>query len=86
MLLALSAVILVLSLLASARLTEIDDRTETLSDEIILLERRNSILQAQYESLISMEELECYAVEVLGMQRLSPWQIFYLDVDDVVIG
>lgn len=86
MLIALSAVTLVLSLLASARLTELDDRAKTLSDEILLLERENSILQAQYENPISMEELERYAVETLGMQRLSPWQIFYLNADNVLIG
>ena len=31
-------------------------------------------------------ELERYAIEQLGMQRLSPSQVFYLETDDVVIG
>lgn len=81
-----SAVILVLSLLASAKLTELEDRVEKLTDEIALAERENRLLQAQCENLVSISELERYAVEKLGMQRLSSSQIFYLETDDVVIG
>lgn len=82
----ISAVIVVLSLLASAKLAEMEDRSEKLTKETALLEQRNRLLQAQCENLVSIEELERYAIEQLGMQRLSPSQIFYLETDDVVIG
>ena len=81
-----SAVIVVLSLLASAKLAEVEDRSEKLTKETALLEQRNRLLQAQSENLLSIEELERYAIEQLGMQRLSPSQVFYLETDDVVIG
>lgn len=85
-LLLISAVIVVLSLLASAKLAEVEDRSEKLKKETALLEQRNRLLQAQCENLVSIEELERYAIEQLGMQRLSPGQVFYLETDDVVIG
>ncbi len=81
-----SAVIVVLSLLASAKLAEVEDRSEKLTKETALLEQRNRLLLAQCENLVSIEELERYAIEQLGMQRLSPSQVFYLETDDVVIG
>lgn len=81
-----SAVIVVLSLLASAKLAEVEDRSEKLTKETALLEQRNRLLQAQCENLLSIEELERHAIEQLGMQRLSPSQVFYLETDDVVIG
>ena len=81
-----SAVIVVLSLLASAKLAEVEDRSEKLTKETALLEQRNRLLQSQCENLVSIEELERYAIEQLGMQRLSPGQVFYLETDDVVIG
>ena len=81
-----SAVIVVLSLLASAKLAEVEDRSEKLTKETALLEQRNRLLLAQCENLVSIEELERYAIEQLGMQRLSPGQVFYLETDDVVIG
>ena len=81
-----SAVIVVLSLLASAKLAEVEDRSEKLKKETALLEQRNRLLQAQCENLVSIEDLERYAIEQLGMQRLSPGQVFYLETDDVVIG
>lgn len=85
-LLLVSAVIVVLSLLASAKLAEVEDRSEKLTKETALLEQRNRLLLAQCENLVSIEELERYAIEQLGMQRLSPSQVFYLETDDVVIG
>ena len=85
-LLLVSAVIVVLSLLASAKLAEVEDRSEKLTKETALLEQRNRLLQSQCENLVSIEELERYAIEQLGMQRLSPGQVFYLETDDVVIG
>ena len=38
------------------------------------------MLQAKYESSLSLEELEHYATEELGMQTLKPSQIFYIDL------
>lgn len=81
-----SAVIVVLSLLASAKLAEVEDRSEKLTKETALLEQKNRLLQVQCENLVSIEELERYAIEKLGMQRLSPSQVFYLETDGVVIG
>lgn len=86
-LLLFSATAVVLSLLAAARITELSDRSEKLQKEIHEIKRENVLLQSKYDNEVSLDYLEQYAKTVLGMQRISPNQIFCLETDeDVVIG
>ena len=82
-----SAAAIVLSLLASARITELRDRGGKLAKEIHEIKRESIHLRAECDNAISLEYLESYATNVLGMQHVSPNQIFYIENDeDVVIG
>lgn len=84
-----SAFITVLSLLASIRLNALGDSAGRLSRMAEELEKENRQLAAQAEAVMSLEELERYAIEVLGMQHCKSEQIIYINVpkgEDVVIG
>lgn len=82
-----SALTVVLSLLATARIAELNDRSEKLREEIHEIKRENVLRQSRYDNKVSLDYLEQYAKSVLGMQRISPNQIFCLKTDeDVVIG
>jgi len=84
-----SAFITVLSLLASIKLNALGDSAARVTQMAEELEQENRQLAAQAETMMSMEELERYAIEVLGMQHCSPDQIIYIEVpagQDVVIG
>lgn len=74
-----SAVMLVFSLLASIKLAALNDTAAKLINETKALEEENRILTAEYEKLINIEEIEKYAVEVLGMKRPTAEQIEYIE-------
>lgn len=76
-----SALLLVMSLLGSIRLAAANDRNVRLERQIRALQEENAVLRQRYESSISLEEVERYATEVLGMQRCTPAQIIYLPLD-----
>lgn len=73
--LAFSAVLLVLSLLTAARVTETNDRAAEAAAEIAALKTENEILLARCESSVSLETLERYALQELGMQPCRSEQI-----------
>ena len=75
-----SALLLVLSLLTAARTTAVNDRAAALKQEIAALRTENEILLARCESAVSLETLEHYALEELGMQPPRSEQIVYLDL------
>ncbi len=79
-----SVVLLVLSLLCSVELASVNDRAAELEKETENLKTENQILLIQCENSISLEELESYAVNVLGMQRPAPGQIRYIDDSEFV--
>lgn len=74
-----SAVLLVLSLLTSIKLAAVNDTAAKLETQVSQLKSENQVLRAQYENSISLEEIETYATQVLGMQRCSPGQIIYIE-------
>ena len=76
-----SALVLVLMLLGCVQLSQSEDRTEKMETAILERRRENRILQARCESCMSMEELEEYALNELGMQQCRPWQIVYIELD-----
>lgn len=77
-----SAVMLVFSLFASIKLTALNDSAARLDKETAAIEEENRALSAQYGQCASIEEIEKYAVEVLGMQRCTAEQIEYIDMSE----
>ena len=74
-----AAVMLVLSLLCSIRLAAVNDREARLLREIERLETENAVLTARAEQRLSLEELERYAGEILGLQHCTPGQIVIVE-------
>ena len=66
--------------MGSIKLAELNEQLTALEQELTELKEENHILQAKSETSLSLEELERYATEELGMQRLKPSQIFYIDL------
>lgn len=62
-----AAALCVALLLARAKVTAIADECDKLADEITELYDENAHLTVEYEGLYSLEEIESYAVNVLGM-------------------
>ena len=75
-----SLVLLVSALLGSIRLAALNEDLTGLEKSLKTLKEENRVLQARVESSLSLEELERRATEELGMQRLSPGQIIYIEL------
>lgn len=75
-----SQLLLVGTLMGSIELAAMNEELTALEQELSELKNDKRILQARYESSLSLEELERYAKEELGMQTLKPSQIFYIDL------
>ena len=73
-----SALLLVLSLLWDIRLAAVNDLAAARKREAERLQAENARLLARCESSLSLEEIERYAVEELGMQRLSGEQMIWV--------
>ena len=74
-----SALLAVMTLLTGIDLTAESDRINAQRAEIRMLEEENERLRAAAACGMSLEELEDYAVKVLGMQRCEAGQVFVLD-------
>ncbi len=70
-----SVLLLVLSLLLDARLAALNDLAAEREREAARLRTENARLRARCESNLSLEEIERYAREELGMQSLSGEQM-----------
>ena len=77
-----AALMLVMSLLCSIRVTAVNDRAARLERENAALEAEIAVLTARAESRMSLEELERYAVEKLGLQRCGPDQIILIEAPE----
>ena len=75
-----SLVLLVSALLGAIRLAALNEELNALEKSLKALKEENRVLQAKVESSLSLEELERRAIEELGMQRLSPGQIIYIEL------
>lgn len=76
---AFTAAMLVLTLMTNIECASLNDTAAQLSSEISALEAENKQLQAEYDNSLSLEELEKYASEVLGMRHPAPGQIVYTE-------
>ena len=74
-----AALLLLMSLLCSIRLTAVNDRAAKLLRENAELEAEVDVLTARAESRMSLDALEQYAAEVLGLQRCTPGQIIVVN-------
>lgn len=79
-----SAALMVLSLLTSIKLAAVNETAAQLERAVEQLKEENEIRRAAYENSVSLEEIERYAVEELGMQRCAPNQVFVLYWDESV--
>lgn len=76
-----SAVLIVLALLTNIKTAAVNDEAARLRQETEALKLENELMCAEYDNSMSLEELEAYARDVLGMQQCSPSQIYYIDLD-----
>jgi cell division protein FtsL len=77
-----AALMLLMSLLCSIRVTAVNDGAARLERENAALEAELAVLTARMESNLNLEELERYAVEKLGMQRCGPDQIILIEMPE----
>lgn len=77
-----SALLAVLTLLTGIDLTAGSDRIAALRAEQRELEEENRRLRAEAACGMSLEELEDYAVRVLGMQRCGSGQIIVIEMNN----
>ena len=77
-----SAAVLVLFLLTVIDVAAARDNNSRILLETTSLAEENERLRAQTEERLSLEAIERYARETLGMQPLSPAQIIYLESPD----
>lgn len=76
-----SATLLIFSLLASIKVTSLEDKAVRLETELQTLNDMNRELAAKYERSISIDEVERIALDELGMCRPSAEQIEYIYFD-----
>lgn len=76
-----SAVLAVCTLLTGIDLTAESDRIGALRTQRQTLEEENRQLRAKAACAMSLEELEEYAVRVLGMQHCEGSQIVIIDLE-----
>ena len=77
-----SALLLVMSLLCAVETAEVNDQAAALEKENERLKTENQILQTRLDNSLSLEELEAYALEELGMQRPAPGQIRTIELTE----
>ena len=75
-----SAVLAVATLLTGIDLTAESDRITARCAELKALEEENEGLRAEAACAVSLEELEDYALHVLGMQPCESRQIQIIDI------
>lgn len=76
---AVAAVMLVLVLFSHIELTALSESAAECQSRITELTEQQHKLQAAYETSFCMDEVEAYAIHELGMQKVRPDQIVYLN-------
>ncbi len=69
-------------LYGNVRTTELYSYEAELKAEIAEVNSENDRMEAELESKISLNSIDSYAVDVLGLQKLEKTQIQYLEVDN----
>ena len=82
----LCAVLLGVGLISRASLIVLSNETVSLQKELEELSDSNTRLKIQHAMLFPMSETEEYAIEVLGMQKPGPDQIFDVETENTFVG
>ena len=77
---ALAALLLFAALLFEIRLGVAEDEIRELRRESVKLAEKRSVLRVRVANRLTLEEIERYATEELGMQRCRPGQIVELEI------
>lgn len=77
-----SAAVLILFLFTTIDASAARDLNRRLAQETTRLTEENDLLRAKTEERLSLEAIERYARDTLGMQPLGPAQIIYLESMD----
>lgn len=77
---AFSAALLIMALFASMELAEVNDAATETQSEIERLKEENGVLRAELETELSLQEIDEYAREKLGMRTPNAEQIIYTDL------
>ena len=75
-----AAALVVLLLLTQSQLSQIGFAVSALEQELEELEARNEQLAIDHAQAYSLQRVEQYAVETLGMMRPEPSQYRYIDM------
>lgn len=76
-----SAMMLIFSLLCSIKIAAVNDSLRRTQEELAQLSAENESLRAGYESAATIEQIESYALDILGMQRCTASQIEYVSLN-----
>lgn len=76
---AVLTVLMVLILMAYVQLTAINTQTTELREQLEQLQEDKSRLVLKYENVFDMAEIESYALDVLGMEKIAEDQITVLE-------
>lgn len=82
---ALSITMLIAALMCSAELVVLSEEIYTIEKKIDELEQEQTRLKVEHGFLYSPDEIERYAIEMLGMQKPSSEQIVYINVPEPVV-
>jgi cell division protein FtsL len=66
----------------NAKITEVDLKISKVDSEITKLSSENTELQLKIDGMMSMKNVEKYAITELGMQKISRNQISYIKLND----
>ncbi len=64
---------------------ELTKEISSIQTEINIAESENISLNSQLESMVSISQIEDYAVNHLGMAKLQPSQIVYIDTSEFIL-
>ena len=80
--LAIAAVLIVISLVARLQLSQTSAEVSALEDQYAQLQEDQTRLRIDYESAFNLTEIEDYAIHELGMQKPRSDQLYYISSSD----
>lgn len=72
------ACLCLLIIMSYIRLTELSDKTSELTAELGVLKEQEAKLRLEYESAFDLNQIEEYAINILGMVKAGDNQVYYL--------
>lgn len=72
------ACLCLLIIMSYIRLTELSHKTSRLTAELNILKEQEDKLRLEYESAFDLNEIEDYAINILGMVKAGDNEVYYL--------